>query len=48
MPLVSLILRKWLRIEIVGLENVVTLDSLQMTVPLKEIYERVVFGPEIG
>lgn len=35
--------RRWLRIESAGLESELTLESLHVTLPLTEIYERVVF-----
>ena len=38
--------QRWLRIETVGLENAVTLESLNITLPLAEIYERVSFQRE--
>ena len=38
--------RKWLRIETAGLETVFTLKSLDVTLSLTEIYERVTFQPD--
>jgi len=37
--------RRWLRIETEGLESELTLESLNVTLPLGEIYERVNFQP---
>jgi len=36
----------WLRTETIGLENAVTLESLDVTLPLSEIYARVKFQPK--
>jgi Uma2 family endonuclease len=40
--------RRWLRIETEGLESELTLESLNVTLPLGEIYERVTFQPPDG
>jgi Uma2 family endonuclease len=37
---------KWLRSEVEGMKNDVTLESLNLTLSLKEIYWRVKFEPE--
>ena len=37
---------RWLRIEIQGLDNEVKLETLNITLPLREIYARVEFQPE--
>lgn len=37
---------QWLRTEVSGLENEVPLETLGLTLPLAEIYERVQFQPE--
>jgi Uma2 family endonuclease len=35
--------RRWLRIDTEGMESELTLESLDLTLPLSEIYERVIF-----
>jgi Uma2 family endonuclease len=37
---------QWLRTEVSGIENAVPLETLGLTLPLAEIYERVQFQPE--